>query len=151
MDADRIAIRSKASGKMALAKKVFSWLVLLLLVAGIVPAGFLAANLQLGDGAHASSGSGGIGTSEVIALPTAGDPADYPEYPNEGYVRMTKASSWTNEAETKAKIEFSVWGEPKVTGADIVLVMDNSNSMDDDIVGDYNYCPIDGVRLTADS
>ncbi|MDR0898817.1 MAG: VWA domain-containing protein, partial [Lactobacillaceae bacterium] len=68
-----------------------------------------------------------------IAIPddgTSGD-SDYPEYPNQGSVRMEKTTAWTNYAQGNADVTFDIWGKEKQVGADTVLVIDNSVSTQD--------------------
>lgn len=55
---------------------------------------------------------------------------DYPEYPNEGSVRVSKKGSGVNFTETGvAKIELSTTGVPMTKGVDVILMLDTSSSM----------------------
>jgi len=54
-----------------------------------------------------------------------------PQYPNQGAIRAVKQASWINQVTGEAKIVFEVDGVPIKKGADVVLVLDKSGSMDE--------------------
>lgn len=60
------------------------------------------------------------------------DNPEYPQYPHEGSVRTTKTATADDfRANGVAQVELGVTGVPMKKGADIVLVLDVSTSMDD--------------------
>ena len=61
---------------------------------------------------------------------------DYPEYPNEGAVKVDKSATGINFQETGvAKVELITSGIPMDRGVDVVVAIDTSSSMDDTITG----------------
>lgn len=55
---------------------------------------------------------------------------DYPEYPNEGSVRVNKTATSDNFQKTGvAKVELSTTGVPMEKGVDVILMLDTSSSM----------------------
>lgn len=61
---------------------------------------------------------------------------DYPEYPNEGSVRVEKTGQGVDFQNTGvAKIELSTTGVPMSKGVDVILMLDTSSSMRDTIEG----------------
>lgn len=61
---------------------------------------------------------------------------DYPEYPNEGSVRVEKTGQGVDFQNTGvAKIELSTTGVPMSKGVDVILMLDTSSSMRDTIDG----------------
>ena len=62
---------------------------------------------------------------------------NYPEYPDEGAVKVSKTATGVDfQSSGIAQIELSASGVPAQKGADVVIVIDTSSSMDDDINGD---------------
>lgn len=62
------------------------------------------------------------------------DGGDYPQYPNEGSVKINKGATSTDFNGTGvAKVELGVTGVPVKKGVDVVLLFDVSNSMDADV------------------
>lgn len=60
------------------------------------------------------------------------DGGDYPQYPNEGSVKINKGATSTDFNGTGvAKVELGVTGVPVKKGVDVVLILDVSTSMDD--------------------
>ena len=61
---------------------------------------------------------------------------DYPEYPNEGSVRVEKTGQGVDFQETGvAKIELSTTGVPMTKGVDVILMLDTSSSMNNTVDG----------------
>lgn len=61
---------------------------------------------------------------------------DYPEYPNEGSVRVNKVGEGIDFQSTGvAKIELSATGVPMTKGVDVVIMLDTSSSMKDNVDG----------------
>lgn len=61
---------------------------------------------------------------------------DYPEYPNEGSVRVEKTGQGVDFQKTGvAKIELSTTGVPMSKGVDVILMLDTSSSMGNTIDG----------------
>lgn len=61
---------------------------------------------------------------------------DYPEYPNEGSVRVEKTGQGVDFQNTGvAKIELSTTGVPMSKGVDVILMLDTSSSMKNTIEG----------------
>ena len=61
---------------------------------------------------------------------------DYPEYPNEGSVRVEKTGQGVDFQNTGvAKIELSTTGVPMSKGVDVILMLDTSSSMGNTIEG----------------
>ena len=61
---------------------------------------------------------------------------DYPEYPNEGSVRVEKTGQGVDFQNTGvAKIELSTTGVPMSKGVDVILMLDTSSSMGNRIDG----------------
>ncbi len=61
---------------------------------------------------------------------------DYPEYPNEGSVRVEKTGQGVDFQNTGvAKIELSTTGVPMSKGVDVILMLDTSSSMKNTIDG----------------
>lgn len=61
---------------------------------------------------------------------------DYPEYPNEGSVRVEKTGQGVDFQNTGvAKIELSTTGVPMSKGVDVILMLDTSSSMGNTIDG----------------
>ena len=61
---------------------------------------------------------------------------DYPEYPNEGSVRVEKTGQGVDFQNTGvAKIELSTTGVPMSKGVDVILMLDTSSSMENTIEG----------------
>ncbi len=57
---------------------------------------------------------------------------DYPEYPDEGAVKVSKTATGIDFQSTGiAQIELSVSGVPVKKGADVIVMLDTSSSMDD--------------------
>lgn len=68
---------------------------------------------------------------------------DYPEYPNEGSVRVNKTATSDNFQKTGvAKVELSTTGVPMEKGADVILMLDTSSSMK------YNEAGVDTTVTT---
>lgn len=60
------------------------------------------------------------------------DGGDYPQYPNEGSVKINKGATSTDFNGTGvAKVELGVTGVPVKKGVDVVLILDVSTSMND--------------------
>lgn len=71
-----------------------------------------------------------LGTVEVQVIPAVVD--DYPDYPNEGAVKVNKTAIYTDEQFRKtgvAQVELSVSGVPSKKGVDVILMLDTSSSM----------------------
>lgn len=61
---------------------------------------------------------------------------DYPEYPNEGSVRVEKTGQGIDFQNTGvAKIELSTTGVPMSKGVDVILMLDTSSSMNNTVDG----------------
>lgn len=61
---------------------------------------------------------------------------DYPEYPNEGSVRVEKTGQGVDFQNTGvAKIELSTTGVPMSKGVDVILMLDTSSSMNSTVDG----------------
>lgn len=61
---------------------------------------------------------------------------DYPEYPNEGSVRVEKTGQGVDFQNTGvAKIELSTTGVPMSKGVDVILMLDTSSSMNNEVDG----------------
>lgn len=61
---------------------------------------------------------------------------DYPEYPNEGAVKVDKSATGIDFQETGvAKVELTTSGIPMNQGADVVVVLDTSSSMQETVSG----------------
>ena len=61
---------------------------------------------------------------------------DYPEYPNEGSVRVEKTGQGVDFQETGvAQIELSTTGVPMTKGVDVILMLDTSSSMNNTVDG----------------
>ncbi|MBQ7923005.1 MAG: hypothetical protein IJ325_10600 [Clostridia bacterium] len=72
-----------------------------------------------------------LGTVEVQVVPAVID--DYPDYPNEGAVKVNKTAIYTDEDFRKtgvAQVELSVSGVPSKKGVDVVIMLDTSSSME---------------------
>ncbi len=78
----------------------------------------------------------------IVAAKTGND---YPEYPDEGAVKVSKTAIYTEERfrETGvAQVELSVSGVPSKKGADVIVMLDTSSSMND------NKVTVNGVQMT---
>ena len=61
---------------------------------------------------------------------------DYPEYPNEGAVKVDKSATGIDFQETGvAKVELTTSGIPMNQGVDVVVVLDTSSSMQETVSG----------------
>ncbi len=63
---------------------------------------------------------------------------DYPEYPNEGAVKVSKTAIYTDKDFRKtgvAQVELSVSGVPSKKGADVIVMLDLSSSMTNTVDG----------------
>ncbi len=64
---------------------------------------------------------------------------DYPEYPEEGSVRVGKSGGASDfENNGVARVQLTVTGVPMMDGIDIVFVLDTSSSMRSNYMGTYN-------------
>ena len=62
--------------------------------------------------------------------------SDYPEYPDPGSVRVEKSGTGVDFQNTGvAKIELSTTGVPMEKGVDVILMLDTSSSMNDEVDG----------------
>ena len=62
--------------------------------------------------------------------------SDYPEYPDPGSVRVEKSGTGVDFQDTGvAKIELSTTGVPMEKGVDVILMLDTSSSMNDEVDG----------------
>ena len=62
--------------------------------------------------------------------------SDYPEYPDPGSVRVGKSGTGVDFQDTGvAKIELSTTGVPMEKGVDVILMLDTSSSMNDEVDG----------------
>lgn len=62
--------------------------------------------------------------------------SDYPEYPDPGSVRVGKSGTGVDFQNTGvAKIELSTTGVPMEKGVDVILMLDTSSSMNDEVDG----------------
>ncbi len=60
--------------------------------------------------------------------------SDYPEYPDPGSVRVEKSGTGVDFQDTGvAKIELSTTGVPMEKGVDVILMLDTSSSMNDEV------------------
>ena len=74
---------------------------------------------------------------------------DYPEYPNEGSVRVEKTGQGVDFQNTGvAKIELSTTGVPMSKGVDVILMLDTSSSMNNEVDGTTR---IDVLRQSVDN
>ena len=86
-----------------------------------------------------------LGTVEVVVEP--GVINNYPEYPNEGSVKVDKqADSSYLQSTGVSKVELSASGIPVVAGVDVVVVVDTSSSMYRNYVGDTIYRRIEVLQ-----
>ncbi len=72
-----------------------------------------------------------LGTVEVKVEPAVVD--DYPDYPDEGAVKVNKTAIYTEEKFREsgvAQVELSVSGVPSKKGADVIVMLDTSSSME---------------------
>ncbi|MDR1440084.1 MAG: VWA domain-containing protein, partial [Clostridiales bacterium] len=84
------------------------------------------------------------------APPSGYSPQDYPQSPDDGYVRLAKSADWTDFAAGKAKISLSAWGAPVRQSTDTIILFDNTPSMGYSIYGTrYRYDPYTGVQLAG--
>ncbi|MEG0290870.1 MAG: vWA domain-containing protein, partial [Erysipelotrichaceae bacterium] len=65
-------------------------------------------------------------------------PSDYPNPGEAGHVQMRKSAKWTDLKAGKAEIKFELSG--KATNSDVVIVLDRSGSMADDVEGSSVSC-----------
>jgi len=84
------------------------------------------------------------GDSEIEPIQyTQGDTVNFPQYPNEGYVRLEKTAEWVEGEENIAQITMSLDGKGMPKTTDAVLVIDRSGSMDDNIdIYKYKEVPV---------
>ena len=61
------------------------------------------------------------------------DTTNFPQYPNEGYVRVDKKAVWLEDEDNIAKVTMTLDGAGVKQGTDAVLVIDRSGSMDDNV------------------
>ena len=61
------------------------------------------------------------------------DTTNFPQYPNEGYVRVDKKAVWLEGEDNIAKVTMTLDGAGVRQGTDAVLVIDSSGSMDDNV------------------
>lgn len=61
------------------------------------------------------------------------DTTNFPQYPNEGYVRVDKKVEWLEDEDNIAKVTMTLDGAGVKQGTDAVLVIDRSGSMDDNV------------------
>lgn len=61
------------------------------------------------------------------------DTTNFPQYPNEGYVRVDKKAVWLEGEDNIAKVTMTLDGAGVRQGTDAVLVIDRSGSMDDNV------------------
>ena len=79
---------------------------------------------------------GGKTVTDYTLHVTAKTENDYPEYPNEGSVRVEKTGQGVDFQKTGvAKIELSTTGVPMSKGVDVILMLDTSSSMGNTIDG----------------
>lgn len=72
--------------------------------------------------------------------------SDYPEFPNEGSVRVNKTGSAIDFENTGvAKVELSATGVPLNKGVDVIVMLDTSSSMNETVSG-YSYSRLDALR-----
>ena len=71
-------------------------------------------------------------SSSYDAFTPAREPEPDPNAPAPGTVTAEKDAEWVDYDNRIARIDFSVGGEPMVTGSDVILVMDISLSMEGD-------------------
>ncbi|MEG0095538.1 MAG: vWA domain-containing protein [Erysipelotrichaceae bacterium] len=64
--------------------------------------------------------------------------SDYPNPSEAGHVKMRKSAKWTNKKAGQAEIKFELSG--KATNSDVVIVLDRSGSMADDVEGSSVSC-----------
>ena len=59
---------------------------------------------------------------------------NYPEYPHEGAVRVGKTAEGVDfQSSGIAKVELSATGVPVKKGADVIIMVDTSSSMNDKV------------------
>lgn len=75
-----------------------------------------------------------VGDSETTPIVfNQNDIINFPQYPNEGYVRVDKKAEWVENEDDVAQITMTIDGKGVQKTTDVVLVIDRSGSMDDEI------------------
>ncbi|MGB4440001.1 MAG: vWA domain-containing protein, partial [Sedimentibacter sp.] len=83
------------------------------------------------------------GDSEIEPIQyTQGDTVNFPQYPDEGYVRLEKTAEWVEGEENIAKVTMALDGKGMPKTTDVVLVIDRSGSMDTDLTLTYREVPL---------
>lgn len=104
-----------------------------------VTLGMLSGNFnknEVGDYTGLTVTYGGKTVTDYTLHVTAKTENDYPEYPNEGSVRVEKTGQGVDFQKTGvAKIELSTTGVPMSKGVDVILMLDTSSSMGNTIDG----------------
>ena len=74
------------------------------------------------------------GDSENEPIPyNRNDTTNFPQYPNEGYVRVDKKAVWLDGEDNIAKVTMTLDGAGVKQGTDVVLLIDQSNSMNNKV------------------
>lgn len=104
-----------------------------------VTLGMLSGNFnknEVGDYTGLTVTYGGKTVMDYTLHVTAKTENDYPEYPNEGSVRVEKTGQGIDFQNTGvAKIELSTTGVPMSKGVDVILMLDTSSSMNNTVDG----------------
>ncbi|MDW5300399.1 MAG: VWA domain-containing protein [Sedimentibacter sp.] len=83
------------------------------------------------------------GDSEMEPIQyTQGDTVNFPQYPNEGYVRLEKTAEWVEGEENIAKVTMALDGKGMPKKTDVVLVIDRSGSMNEELSLTYEEVPL---------
>ncbi|MFZ2539685.1 MAG: vWA domain-containing protein, partial [Oscillospiraceae bacterium] len=117
-------------------KRFLCTLLVVSMVFAVLPTSVFATNTNIVEPSQSSH----------IAKPAEGFvAADYPAYPNEGYVKMEKSAAWKDDNKMDAEVTLTIDGKGINTGVDAVLVIDRSNSMKESVVVGTTNVPCTGT------